>query len=512
MDSEREAFNSISEGDLVHLRLLGPVESYTLQNLNCDIETSSLSMFSEEILTISSYGIRILGPQFLEFCFSLVPIIFISHLSTNALAAVNLASTIADLSGESILSGLSCALDTLLPTTWASSHPQLMGLWAQRMYVVLSIALIPIFWFWFNIRQVLVIFRQDPEVAMLAGIYLRCASLELPAYCFNLISRRYFQSQGLFTLQTWIICCVLPIQLLMTYTLVLGPEHIGLGFLGAPISATISSALVSILSIICGIFWVPRTGWHPISRESFTDLGVVVQLGLTGAAQKLPQEWVWAIFSLVSSFLGSIAGACNLILTTSFSVHYQLVSALADATSIRLGNLLGQRNPRRAKIAAIASITLSAVNGCFLCTLLMIFRPFWAEVFNDDPEIVKTVTTVIPLVALLLIVDGISSVIAVILRTKGDQWIGAVFNFCAFGPIGLPIGLYLTLGTNLGLPGLWTGLIVATLLYGVAMGTYLWLTTDWDREVKKVLIRVEELRVQVSRGDKSMKFVAPGGL
>jgi MATE family multidrug resistance protein len=68
-----------------------------------------------------------------EYSLVFVPVISVGHLSTNALAAISLGSMTAAVTGLSILQGLSSALDTLLPTTWTSSQPHLMGLWAQRM-------------------------------------------------------------------------------------------------------------------------------------------------------------------------------------------------------------------------------------------------------------------------------------------------------------------------------------------------------------------------------------------
>lgn len=54
----------------------------------------------------------------------------------------------------------------------------------------------PIAVVWFNAEAILLVLRQDPEVARLAAVYLRWSTLGLPAYAFNSISRRYFQSQG----------------------------------------------------------------------------------------------------------------------------------------------------------------------------------------------------------------------------------------------------------------------------------------------------------------------------
>ena len=47
----------------------------------------------------------------------------------------------------------------------------------------------PILVIWFNAEHMFVVLRQDPEVARLACVYLKYASLGLPAYTFNLISR-----------------------------------------------------------------------------------------------------------------------------------------------------------------------------------------------------------------------------------------------------------------------------------------------------------------------------------
>ena len=61
-----------------------------------------------------------------------------------------------------------------------------------------------------------------------------------------------------------------------------GPESIRLGFIGAPIATVISFYLVSLVSLLFGIYYVPRKGWHPITSQMFTNLGVVTSLGISG--------------------------------------------------------------------------------------------------------------------------------------------------------------------------------------------------------------------------------------
>lgn len=77
--------------------------------------------------------------------------------------------------------------------------------------------------------------------------------------------------------------------------LVWGPEPIRIGFIGAPIATSISFNLISISSIIYGIFYIERTAWCPISVRSFTSLGCLVKLGLAGVGQTASEWWSWEL-------------------------------------------------------------------------------------------------------------------------------------------------------------------------------------------------------------------------
>ncbi len=112
------------------------------------------SMFKEEMAILMKYTLPVFGyvhvnhPSTVPYCndspvgtrthlfeYSLVvaSVISIGHLSTTALAASTLGSMTASVSGFSIIQGFASTLDTMLPSAWTSSQPQLVGLWSQRM-------------------------------------------------------------------------------------------------------------------------------------------------------------------------------------------------------------------------------------------------------------------------------------------------------------------------------------------------------------------------------------------
>jgi len=296
-----------------HIPLPGPIPSEDTPLLNPPVprideslertsENGSKSLiFWEELRILTRYALPVFATHVLEFSIIMVSVVSIGHLSTTALAAVTLGSMTANVSGFSIIQGFTGALDTMLPSAWTSSQPQLVGLWVQRMTVVMAVLLVPTYCIWCSAETILLFLKQDPEVAHLAAVYLRWVSFGLPAYAFNCISRRYFQSQGLFAIPTRIIVIVAPINVILNYTLVWGPENIRLGFIGAPIATAVSFNLISLMSICYGVFYVPRTAWYPLSSRMFTSLGVLVQLGLAGVGQTATEWWAWELVALAAS-------------------------------------------------------------------------------------------------------------------------------------------------------------------------------------------------------------------
>ncbi|KAI9510175.1 MATE efflux family protein [Russula earlei] len=426
----------------------------------------------------------------LEYSLVVASVVSIGHLSTVALAASTLGTMTASVTGYSIVQGLASTLDTMLPGAWTSPQPHLVGLWTQRMAVVMSGFLIPIYFLWFNAESILLFLHQDPDVAHLAAVYLKCASIGLPAYAFNCISRRYFQSQGLFTVPTRIILVIAPINAILNYFLVWGPKPFAIGFIGAPLATAISFNLISISSIVYGIFFVPSTAWHPFSRRSFTSLGVLVRLGMGGVGQTASEWWSWELIGLAASLLGPTALAAQSVLLVSASTTYQAPFALSVATSVRIGNLLGEQNAYRAGVVANVSMILALGIAGFTSSMFLIFRNKWGYLFNNDPNVVRIVASILPLAALFQVFDGLSGVTAGILRARGKQFTGALLNLSAYYMLGIPVGLWLAFRRNMGLHGLWYGLTLS-LIYCATAGVWIALKTDWNREVEKVRKRLE---------------------
>ena len=60
--------------------------------------------------------------------------------------------------------------------------------------------------------------------------------------------------------------------------------------------------------------------------------------------------------------------------------------------------------------------------------MFVVLRNVWAYLFNNDPEVVALCATILPVVALFQVFDGLGAITGGILRAQGKQFTGALLN------------------------------------------------------------------------------------
>lgn len=428
--------------------------------------------------------------QLAEYSLVLASVISIGHLGTTDLAACSLGSMTASVTCFSIMQGLASALDTLLPAAWSSEDPTRVGLWTQRMFVVMIVACIPMYMIWFNAEGFLLGLRQEPEVAARAALYLRALSIGIPGYGINTIMKKYFQAQNLMSAPTIVISIVAPLNAFLNWLLVWGPEPVRLGFVGAPLATGIGFNTAALISIIYAAFFAPKTAWGGLQvRESFKKLGTVTSLGLAGTIQISSEWWAWEACALAASLLGPVVLATQSILLSCGSVLYQVPASLGVAAAVRVGNLLGAGRPYEACWGSRTSILLCVILSLVNSAIVLVFRKQLALLFNNDPEVIAMVSSVAIYVALFQVADGLCGTTGGVLRAVGKQSAGALINLTSYYILGLPLGFWLCFKLGWGLVGIWTGL-TTSLFVASAMAVWIIWRVDWVVAVDKARARL----------------------
>ncbi|KAJ1678205.1 ethionine resistance protein, partial [Spiromyces aspiralis] len=109
-----------------------------------------------------------------EYSFVFVNVVVLGHLGPNALGAASLAFTTNNLINYGPVSGYAGALDTFCSTAFtASSDKRVVGFHLQRGLFAAVLHYCLTFPFLWNIEWILLVAKQDPEIARLCGQFMR---------------------------------------------------------------------------------------------------------------------------------------------------------------------------------------------------------------------------------------------------------------------------------------------------------------------------------------------------
>lgn len=145
-----------------------------------------------ELRALVRFTLPIWATHLLELSLSIVSVLSLGHLGTVELAASSMAGMAANVTGFSVISGLVCALDTLLPASY-TRNPRMMGIWTQRVGIIVAAVMPFIIALWCNADKLLLLVVKNPEIAHKARDFLTMLSIGLPGHAIFELCRRFLQ-------------------------------------------------------------------------------------------------------------------------------------------------------------------------------------------------------------------------------------------------------------------------------------------------------------------------------
>ena len=122
----------------------------------------------------------------------------------------------------------------------------------------------------------------------------------------------------------------------------------------------------------------------------------------------------------------------------------------------------------KARDACLVSCCLAVVGQIILAFVLWPSSHFLGNLFSDDAEVAGLAADLIPLSCIFMVGDAIQSVHAGSLRGLGRQAYVLFLNILGFWVLAVPVGALLTFAANLGVEGLWWGMLVGLSLASIA--------------------------------------------
>ncbi|KAK8033395.1 transporter [Apiospora marii] len=430
--------------------------------------------WQREVKTITVYSLPLIVTFVLQYSISISGIFSVGHIGKIELGAVSLATMTAN------ITGLTTSLDTLCSQAYGSGHKHLVGLQFQRMIYFLWALTLPIAVVWFFAEDILLLMIPDPRSAELAGLYLRIIIAGIPGFCALECGKRFVQSQGLFHVTTYVLIIAAPLNVLMQWLFVWKFDW---GFKGAPIAIVVTQTLMPVLLFLYVRFGDGMQCWGGFSRRALTNWGEFISF--------LHQHTMIVVLTIVASKGPMIRLALpGMIMVLAEWFAFEILTlasnplSLSIAASTRLANLIGAKLVDAAKTSAKVAFFGALMVALFNVTLLSSLRYKLPLLFTSDQEVIELVATIMPLVAVMQLFDGMAAMAHGLLRGIGRQHFGGYANLLSYYLVALPISFGLAFGLNWRLEGLWIGVTIGLVIVASVEYLYIW-RSDWEQSVRE---------------------------
>ncbi|XP_055450085.1 multidrug and toxin extrusion protein 1 [Psammomys obesus] len=404
------------------------------------------------------------GPAFLAqlmtFLISFISSVFCGHLGKLELDAVTLAIAVINVTGISVGHGLSSACDTLISQTYGSQNLKHVGVILQKGTLILLLCCFPCWAIFINTEQILLLFRQDPDVSRLTQTYVMIFIPALPAAFLYTIQVKYLLNQGIVLPQVLTGIAANLVNALANYLFL---YQLHLGVMGSALANTISQFALAIF-LFFYILWrrLHQATWGGWSLECLQDWASFLRLAIPSMLMLCIEWWAYEIGSFLSGILGMVELGAQSITYELAIIVYMVPLGISVAANVRVGNALGAGNIEQAKRSSAISLIVTELFAVTFCVLLLGCKDLVGYIFTTDRDIVALVAQVVPIYAVSHLFEGLACTCGGVLRGTGNQKVGAIVNAVGYYVIGLPIGIALMFATKLGVIGLWSGIIICT--------------------------------------------------
>ncbi|KAJ4822404.1 hypothetical protein Tsubulata_008942 [Turnera subulata] len=364
--------------------------------------------FVEELKKLSSMAAPMLVVSVAHYMLQVVSLMMAGHLGEVSLSGVAVATSFANVTGFSLLGGMSGALETLCGQAYGAGKFQKLGSYTYCAIISLMPASLLVCVLWSFMDKILILTGQDPQISMVACKYAVCLMPGLFGYAILQCLIRYLLSQSMILPMLITSCAALCFHVPLCWALV---YKCGLGIAGAALSIGMSYWLNVVLTTI--------------------------YIRFSSSCEKTRLVCWEDVFGSIKEFLSFALPSAAMVCLTTTSLHYFVVYGMGAAASTRVSNELGAGNATGARVAVIVSVITSLTEAIIVSITLFFCRHVFGYAFSSVKEVVDYVGEMAPLLSLSIILDGLQAVLSgsFPLMNCKRMWLAA--DWCLYEPRGL---------------------------------------------------------------------------
>ncbi|KAF5734544.1 MATE efflux family protein [Tripterygium wilfordii] len=475
------------EGEEQDESLCSPLAQYSTK----DYKTTKRRLILEELKKQLWLAAPLLSVHVLQGLAQVVSTMFVGHLGKLSLSSASMATSFVSITGQTLLRGLSSALDTFCGQSYGARRYHMMSIHLQRGMIVLLLVTIPLAIIGANTEPILIALGQDENISKEAGTYAQLLIPGLFAYALVQCLIRFLQMQNIVFPVVVIFGITCLLNIVMCWILVF---KTGLGSRGGAIAISISN-WINVLSLALYVKFSPSCAeaWTGFSKEGLYNILSFLRLAIPSAFMECLENWSFELVVLVCGLLPNPqleTSVLSICLNTE-RMFFMVALGLGGSVSIRVSNELGAGRPEAARLAVYVSLATAISVGTLLGAVFTLMHNIWGYAYSYETEVVKYVAAMVPFVAVIILLDGLQSILSGIVRGCGRQKIGAYVNLGSYYLVGIPFGILLAFVFDIRGEGLWLGVICATAVQILSL-LIVTIRTNWDQEANKATDRVHD--------------------
>ncbi|PJG86592.1 MATE family efflux transporter [Conservatibacter flavescens] len=431
--------------------------------------TFKLSEYQEQAKKLVAIAIPILLAQIAQNSMGLVDTIMAGRVSSADMAAISVGASIwlpLVLFGHGLLLALPPTISYLNGSGQRHriAHQVRQGIWL----VVFSALPIGALIYYSDI--VIQSMEMEPHLAEITIGYLHAMLWGLPGYLL-LVNFRTLNDGLAKTKPAMVITLIgLLLNIPLNYIFIYGKFGIpAFGAVGCGIATSIVNwAMCFMMILYCkqagnqrdlGVFKNIIEKPNPETLKKLLRLGGPIALALCGEVA------LFALASLFLSPLGSDIVASHQVALNTSSFIFMLPMSLGMATTILVGQRLGEGSPLDAKKVAYAALGVGLSVAVVTALLTVLLRTQIAEIFVKEAEVIAMASYLLLFAALYQFSDTVQVVVSGALRGYKDTKAILYITLVCYWLIGMPVGYLLAMTDwivpHLGAMGFWIGFIVS---------------------------------------------------
>ena len=315
--------------------------------------------------------------------------------------------------------------------------------------------------------------NQPTEIVGPASLYMKVLGLSMiPLMVFQ--SYRQF-AEGVSYLKPAMIITLFAnlINVMANWVFIFGnlgaPE---LGLTGAGIATISSRTFMAVALVLVVVQSSKLKRFDPTLNYRKIDFAMIrrlLSIGIPAGFQYFFEVSAFAASSVMIGWIGTTELAAHQIAGNLAQISFMVAMGISAAGTIRVSNALGRKDVRGTRNAGFSATLLCTVFMATAGLIFIAFRFFLPSLYISDEAVINLSASLLIIVAFFQVSDGTQTVGIGILRGLTDMKIPTLITITAHWFIGLPCGYILGFTLNMGIFGIWYGLLISLTASAVLM-------------------------------------------